>query len=363
MIFFAKLLLKMTWRQLTAPAAILFTLHTLTQGLSALILAFLSANLQLDSSGKAIQALVSFLFSLLFFLILVLLRKRYCKILSDPASSYLYILLLPCGFLILAIRCGLKLDSPIFADYLSSFEVEISLMALLLVLAAAALFFLSIEVFSKTLFLVRQEQDAALLSQQLEGQRRYIEEAKKRNQVYAAFQHDVDNHLLILSGLLEKERFSEARAYGEKLRKIYPSPDLSISTGNAALDVLLQEKLSYAGQNGIEAACRVVIPPAFHADDLDLCVIFSNILDNAICACMKEQQQSPFLSISAKVRSQLLFIESANTASNVSQPVKEGIGLNNIKNMAEKYQGTMEWEICDGVFRISVLLCSDLKLI
>ena len=113
----------------------------------------------------------------------------------------------PCGFLILAIRCGLKLDSPIFADYLSSFEVEISLMALLLVLAAAALFFLSIEVFSKTLFLVRQEKDAALLSQQLEGQRRYIEEAKKRNQVYAAFQHDVDNHLLILSGLLEKERF------------------------------------------------------------------------------------------------------------------------------------------------------------
>ena len=63
------------------------------------------------------------------------------------------------------------------------------------------------------------------------------------------------------------------------------------------------------------------------------------------------------------MRSQLLFIESANTASNVSQPVKEGIGLNNIKNMAEKYQGTMEWEICDGVFRISVLLCSDLKLL
>lgn len=360
LILFAKLTLKLSWKQLVVPVAIILTLHTLTEGFEVLILAFLSTNFRAPFYGAAVQAFVSLFFALLFFLVLIVIRKKHSRVLRCPIASYLYILLLPCSFLVLLLRWGLRLDSPVFAEYFLSFKTGTNLLLLFTMLIAVAFFFIIIEVFSKILLLTHQQHTSLFLSQQIEGQKIYIEEAKKRNEAYAAFQHDLDNHLLILSGLLEKNRYAEARDYGQKLHKACVPLNVSVSTGNAALDILLREKLSYANQRGIDTACRVHIQDNCYVEDLDLCIIFSNILDNAICACIKEEYEHPFLSISTKTRYRLLLIECLNTVSVLPchQPVRAGIGLNNIKNIAEKYQGAVEWEHTGEIFRISVLLCS-----
>ena len=186
----------------------------------------------------------------------------------------------------------------------------------------------------------------------------YIEEAAKRNELYSSFQHDIDNHLLVISGLLHDKLFAQAEQYTQKLHISCGELLMNVSTGKPILDVLLKEKLNYAKRNHIIVSHDVSVPVNFAIEDMDLCVLFSNILDNAITACIDGTQKEKLLSLSAKVKSQFLVIEAVNTTS-ASQPIALGTGLMNIQHMAEKYHGTMETELSNGKFRISVLLCSS----
>lgn len=363
-IVFARVFLKIHWKDMTAPVAVLFTAYTIVEGESAVLLSLISTNLKLDYYGTIVQILASALSALIFFLILQLIRRRYSAAWNRLVSSYLYILLLPCICFILIVRCSLRLDSSAFEKYLASFGIEMSFAVLFCMFLSASIFFLILEIFCKMIALTEKEKEAALLSEQMAVQKNYIEEARKRNDRYASFLHDVDNHLLILSGLLKEERFKEAEAYAENLHTDKESLDIFVSTGNAVLDILLKEKLGYAEQCGIETACSVQIPEDFCVDDMDLCVIFSNIMDNAVCACRKSGKTGQTLNIWTKIRTRFLLIEGENTVDSPPDgEIKEGTGLGNIRNTAEKYQGLVETELENGIFRISVLLCLDQKAV
>lgn len=109
---------------------------------------------------------------------------------------------------------------------------------------------------------------------------------------------------------------------------------ISIATGCAVLDTLLKEKFRYAELNGIEVNCNVTIPEDFAVDDMDLCVVFSNILDNAIRACLESGHIKPSIVINTKARFRFLIIESSNPSSS-AQPFKAGTGLKNIESVTK----------------------------
>lgn len=358
LLIFARIVLKIRCSELVAPITIIFTLYTFVEGYSAFIMSWLSANFHSPTGGKLEQIIVTLLLDALFFCVLQRIQKRYSFTLRQSISSYLYVLLFPCAMIVLGIRYGLKLDSRDFEQYLSSFGINVRFVVLLTMLAAAIMVFIMIEVFCKIIQLTRHEKAVALLQSQLNGQKVYIEEAKKRNELYASFQHDIANHLLVISGLLRDKLFTQAEQYTNKLHISCGALLTSVSTGKPALDVLLKEKISYAKQNHITVTFDVAIMEDFNIDDMDLCVLFSNILDNAITACIEGTLEEPLLSLSAKVKSQFLIVEAVNTTS-TTKPIAFGTGLMNIQHIAEKYHGTMETELSNQRFRISVLLCSQ----
>lgn len=118
-----------------------------------------------------------------------------------------------------------------------------------------------IKVFERIMALSQQETEKALLDNQLREQKIYLAEAQKRDEQLSSFQHDIDNHLSVLSGLLKGRKYSEAEGYFQKLQNASTSLRRSIGTGNPVLDVLLREKIGYAEQNKIEVACHASLPP------------------------------------------------------------------------------------------------------
>lgn len=355
---FAKVVLKIRGAELVAPITIIFTFYTFIEGYSAFIMSWVSSNFHSPTGGKMEQILIPLLLDILFFGILQIIKKRYSYTLRQSISSYLYILLLPCAMIVLLIRYGLKLDGRDFEQHLASFGFNARFTVLFTMLGAAIIVFMMIEVFCKIIQLTKHEKTAALLQSQLNGQRVYIEEAAKRSELYSSFQHDIDNHLLVISGLLHDKLFAQAEQYTQNLHISCGELLMNVSTGKPILDVLLKEKLSYAKRNHIVVSHDVVISADFVIDDMDLCVLFSNILDNATTACIEGTQEEKRLSLSAKVKSQFLVVEAVNTTS-ASQPITWGTGLMNVQHIAEKYRGTMEAELSSGTFRISVLLCSN----
>lgn len=356
LILFAICALKIRILEFTAPVSVLILLFTLKEGFSASLLSFSACNLLSSSGGIREQLFLSALLVLLFFLAQRGITARYSHAMRQAASSCLYLLILPCILFVFLIRFAMQLDNPSFEGYLSGLDIRLRAVLFLLLLTVTAILSLLLEVFGRIAILYEKEKQAALFAQQLSGQKRAVQEAQERNMRYASFQHDIENHLLILSGLLHEKQLSSAEAYLQKLRKQSPPLTVSVSTGSPALDALLREKFGYAESRQIHVSHSVKIPADSAIEDIDLCILFSNIFDNAVTACLKAPD-TRFLSLRTVTRGHLLMIEGINSSASAAE-IREGTGLRNIRQIAEKYQGTVEMEENNGVFRINILLCS-----
>lgn len=344
---FAMIVLQIPASDLIVPITVIATLYTLKEGISALVLSWLSVSFQSPTGGILEQLLVPLLLDAVLLAALRIAQKRHLQILQTANPAHLYILLSPCTFAVFTIRCGLRLDCSDFEPYLAAFDVGVRFSTLCCIAGLAIVVFSALAAFCG---LARLSDRERLLCGQLAA-------AEQRNMRRTAFQHDIDNHLLVMSGLLREKSFTQAERYANRLRVGSDQLRADVSTGNLALDVLLREKLAAAQDGHITVTHDVNVPEGFGVEDTDLCALFANIFDNAITACLDEPPKERFFSLSACIKSQFLVVEAVNATSG-SGPIVFGTGLTNIRRIVENYHGTMETELSGGRFRISVLLCS-----
>ena len=191
--------------------------------------------------------------------------------------------------------------------------------------------------------------------------------------------HDMKNHVIALSGLLEAKEYGKIDGY---LKDMAHSGDLGYReeiTGNKAVDAIICQKRDLAEQYSIPWECDVRIPNPCPMNEFDLCVLFGNILDNAIEACKKSDSlstEAPFINIQAGTVKNCFLVEVKNRTDAVSAPdptptrentrkirythkenlQEHGIGLVNVRDVADNYNGVMDINISDGIFTISVLI-------
>lgn len=352
-LLFARRVLRCPWRVLAAPMTVLFTLLTLLEGSSALVMAWAAGTLPSPFWGLVFQCLLSLLTAAVLFLALRAIRRRYAVL--GQALPALYLLLLPCLCLNLGMRAGLRLDSRDFAPFLSALDVGTGPLLLLVLLCGGVLLFLPLQALCGLIVPGRQER--AMLLETLQGQGRCLEEERRSSARTAAFRHDLHNHLLVLSGLLRDRAYPDAQNYAEALHRRSTALSAPPATGCPALDALLAEKLAQARAAGIVSVCTVAIPPGLGLDALDLCALFGNLLDNALQACRALDGDQRRFTLRTSVRGKLLVVESANPTP-PGHTVTPGTGLGNIQRIARRAQGSVQiTQGADG-FRIRVLLCA-----
>ena len=190
------------------------------------------------------------------------------------------------------------------------------------------------------------------LTQAAQAQKVYIAEARARYEQTKSFRHDIKNHLSVLDGLLKNEKLDEGREYLKKLETVSEALSFPYQTGNQVVDILLGEKLGLAKE--ITAEVSLVLPNPCGIDDFDLCVLFANVLDNAITAC-RAQDGAKSIRISGKRQGDFYMLTFENTCSQEPLP-PAGTGLSNIRVVAEKYHGAVLTEKPGGRFSLNVLL-------
>lgn len=174
--------------------------------------------------------------------------------------------------------------------------------------------------------------------------------------------HDMKNHVLGLRGLLERREWEKMEQYLQKMEEAGALAEPEETTGNHVVDVLLGQKRQRAKQASISWECQVQFGKHMEADDFDLCVILGNILDNAIDACEKSQGER-WICVQSGIVKDFLLLEVKNSTEEKELPKpskaafrEHGIGLNNVREAVEKYNGAVNIELKDQVFAISVLL-------
>ena len=196
--------------------------------------------------------------------------------------------------------------------------------------------------------------ELSLLEQKEHSLNQYVEEARSHYEKTKSFRHDYRNHITVVKKLLQGGKTEEAVQYIGAMDELAEELLFPCATNNPVVDILVGNKLGIARRMGIGVSCSLLLPTPCGLRDIDICIILSNALDNAIYAC-KNLNTEKYIQISGRMQGDFLMILVENSCSG-PDTFQKGIGLSNIETVAEKYQGTMLAEKEDGRFSLSVLL-------
>ena len=202
----------------------------------------------------------------------------------------------------------------------------------------------------------RLSTEISLLEQEEHSLNQYVEEAKTRYDETKSFRHDIRNHIAVVKNLLQSGKLEEAVSYMEDMDDMAEKMSFPCSTNNPVVDILVGNKLGIAKSMGIDVDCSLLLTYPCSLKDIDICIILSNALDNAIQAVKRlDAGMEKYIHVSGRIQGDFLMMEIENSFHGKGA-FKKGTGLSNVKKVAEKYGGAMSIEAQENQFVLHVLL-------
>ena len=176
--------------------------------------------------------------------------------------------------------------------------------------------------------------------------------------------HDFQAHLDTLAGLLTQEPpdASAVQKYVQGLRAAQTDRILLVNTHHAALDALLNQKALVAKNRKIDIQFSVNDLSAVKINMVDLTILISNTLDNAIEACEKLPEEDRRIFVQVLLEEDVLFYAVRNRSLPVNvqpgqlpvttkiPPSLHGYGLENVRTTLKKYSSLYAINYADGWF-------------
>lgn len=187
---------------------------------------------------------------------------------------------------------------------------------------------------------------------------------QKRERVF----HDMKNHLAVLSMLIAERDLDRAESYIGKVTEPILKLEHKKYTGNRIVDIILADKIEKAENNDIDFMVKTGIISEGRIQDIDWCSILSNLLDNAIEACLKLKESERWIKININQNECATIINISNTfdgkiqrdngwlKSSKNNEYMHGLGIKSVQNSVEKYNGILEYRAEMKIFKINISL-------
>lgn len=179
--------------------------------------------------------------------------------------------------------------------------------------------------------------------------------------------HDMKNHIICISNLNDAV---EIKKYIENIDIELRKMDNCFNTGNKIIDIIMSEKKAICIEKDIKFEAFIDCSKLYFVDMTDICIIFSNALDNAIQACDKINSSSILKYVSVKVTyvNSFCVINIENSKQNdivkknniivtdKKDKFMHGIGVKNIKNIINKYDGEVSINFTYNKFTLTMMI-------
>ena len=188
--------------------------------------------------------------------------------------------------------------------------------------------------------------------------------------------HEMKNHLTNIKGLAGSGSYEEMEQYIARMDESMDAFEMSVRTGNAVTDVIVNDKQKAAEKLGIRFRTDFVYPASDRYNAYDIAIIVNNLLQNALEACGRMTSGERYISLSGRRKNRFFLISVKNSfegevvfdkSTNLPVSTKapdvpggpaplHGIGLSNVRREAAKYLGNVDIKVRKNEFSVTVLL-------
>lgn len=296
------------------------------------------------------------IFSRILFFIVVdyFIRSKYAKKKFFTGFTKEIFVIVLIDFIYLLLISNLFYYESIFLDM----DTAITLSILVLIIISVISIYLLQKVMKKS----EEIMNTTLKLQQAEMEHKLATDMTSVVENLRSLRHDMNNHMSILQGLLSMKAYDEMEEYLTSITRELSVANSFYFPENKVLSVLLNSKISIASQLGITFDTEIQTSTTPFSER-DLCTLIGNIIENAIEASSKHAK--PYIYFTMYQEQQHLYIKCDNTYT--TAPIFEngklittkenktthGIGTQNIRSVAEAYQGTIQFTV-DEQFHVAI---------
>ncbi|MCC3870408.1 sensor histidine kinase [Terrisporobacter mayombei] len=209
------------------------------------------------------------------------------------------------------------------------------------------------------------EKEKVVIEEKIRSQYNYYEKIKENEGRTKRLYHDLKNHLTCINNIDANEN---TRKYSMELQKEIEKIEYIYNTKNDILDIILKEKNDICIDNNIHFFADINFEKCNFVQMIDVCSIFSNILDNAMEACLKIKNSERKIYIRGTIVKNYFVLKSVNSKindiktddNNIISSKKDkyfhGIGLKSVENSLNKYNGEFRFKDLGNEFELDIYI-------
>lgn len=315
-------------------------------------------------SGQLMLSVLTFVVKALAF-VLLNIAKRVAESSDNPRINFKITLLysiMPVSLIGIMIAIArLNID---FA-FLGFTQVLLIVSCVLALIGSIAIFYFY-DRYSQSVWRLQQQE---IMITRLEMEERHYGRIEQVNQEHAAFLHDVRHYMKVIGEMAADNNDKAILQILSELQIKVSNTETEMLCQNHLLNAILNEKKKDAKRRGISV--KIVVEPGFSVDaiaDIDLIVIISNLLDNAIEAAEKCRNGYMKVSLFPRNENHFSIIKIVNNyvgrieakegrlRTDKADRARHGFGLENVSDTVAKYGGYLQYFYRDGEFTAVVIM-------
>ena len=237
--------------------------------------------------------------------------------------------------------------------------IIISVALLILLIWFNAIFLMMANSLNRNAKLQQENHFLSMQRERYENLKIAIEDARQAR-------HDMRHQLNQISALAEAGDLEQVREYLARAALRIPSLDMSFCENRAA-DSVIGYYCALARREGVPFQMQADLPAALSVDEIDLCLVLANLLENALEASLRTDPARRRIGVRAYMHSSrlvLIQVENAfdgeihekNGVLQSSKRKGSGVGVQSVRRIAEKTGGASTFTHQNGVFTARVML-------
>lgn len=209
---------------------------------------------------------------------------------------------------------------------------------------------------------------------QLEEERHYqdlervaFQTLQERMDETRRMRHDLRHHIHMVNYYLEEKEYDKLQEYVNTYRDAIPDGERIRFCENRIINNIVFYFASQAREQKIDFQAQLAISDNLKVDDHDISVLLGNLIENAMDACIEQQNTNRRIIIKGKGDEHSLLFTIDNTCENeitknkkgeflTTKPAGNGIGITSAKKIVERYNGFFSADKKEDMFCVSFML-------